>query len=1002
MFMKLKLLMVALFICVQGVLAQKSITGTVMDANGSPLPGASVLVKGTSNGAQTDFDGKFSLEINTGDTLVVSYIGFVTKEVIITSESIYTITLEEDVSQLDEVVVVGYGTQKKAILTSSVSQVKGEELTKDPVVNVTQALQGKAAGVQIIASDVPGQASTVIIRGLGTIQGGRNPLYVVDGVLTDNINNINSSDITSMNILKDAASLAIYGNRGANGVVIITTKKGRTGKMELSFDSFTGFRDILSRVDMVNASQFVTYSNEAALRDLLRDDDPTNDNDTSGFFSANQPYDTNWLDVITRTGRISNYNLSLSGGSEKIQAFFSAGFNEEEGILRDNDFNRLTLRSNVNYKISEKLNFSHNVSAQLSSATPADLGRFTTAYKQTPIVPVRDDQESFGSSAAFNNVGNPAIGSTFREIKERRLRLQGAFKLDYKIWEPLTFTSRFSVETEYRRFYNFEDRLGSFLAQNPTNLEANFEGGIENPARTRLTVEHGNNYRWFLDNYFTFEKTFNDTHTIKTTLGITAEESGGEFLRGVRNNVPLDTNLRFNLNTGDEDNTQLSAGALDVKNKLYSYIARVNYDYKNKYLFNASYRRDGSSRFQEGNRFGDFYAVSAGWVMSNESFMENSPFDLLKIRVSYGELGNQNVAFNVLTATTGAGGFYAFGPNQDLQQGITITGTVQEDLTWETTEEINAGIEFSLFDHRLNGEIDYYERTNTNATLELQLPDVFGFDPFNSHVGEVSNKGVEATLNWSNQVNDKFRYSVGGNFSYNKNELTKVTSPFFNEQRGGFIDNGQYTKQVAVGQPLGSFFLYEVAGIDDRGEFVYADLNNNGVTDEGDRRFFGSYIPKYFFGFNLNIEYNNFDFLLDTFGNVGNKVYNGKKAQRFGNENIERSVFNNRWTSGRPSNTGTIASNDVPLSSNYYLESGDYFRINNVVLGYTLPKNVSGFFDKIRVYASARNPIILKKFSGFTPELAGNDNGNPLGTAGIELNAYPTLRSFYIGVNTSF
>lgn len=984
--------------------AQEPITGTVTDENAVPLSGATVIIKGTSYGVQTDFDGVFQLQANIGDILSVSYLGYVTKDVSITTAENYSILLEVDQNQLDEVVVVGYGTQKKSILTSSVSQVKGEDLTKEPVLNATQALQGKAAGVQVIASDAPGQASTVIIRGLGTIQGGRDPLYVVDGVLTNNINNINSSDIKSMNILKDAASLAIYGNRGANGVIIITTKRGTTGKMQISFDSYTGIRDVLSTVKMANASQFVTYSNEAALRDLLRDNDPSNDNDVSGFFPANQQYNTNWLDAITRTGIITNHNLSLSGGTEKVKAFFSAGLNDEKGILIGNDFNRITLRSNVDYKVSDKLNFSHNLGVQLASGTPQSYGLFTAAYKQSPIIPTRDDQGRFGSSVTFNNVANPAIGASelFHEDKNKFLKLQGSFKLDYKLIEPLVFTSRFSIEAEYGRFFSFRDRLGSYLASNPTNEEANFEGGIDNPAKTRLTVTHTNNYRWFLDNYVTFEKTFNDAHTFKATLGITAEEGRNEFLRGTRNNVPLDSNLRFNLGTGDLDDTQLSDGGLSVLDRLFSYIGRVNYDYKDKYLFNASYRRDGSSNFQEGSKFGDFFAVSAGWVVSEESFMEDGVFDVLKFRASYGELGNQNVPFNVLTATTGSGGFYALGANQDLQQGITISGTVQEDLTWETTKELNIGAEFSLFDHRLSGEVDYYERINSNATLEINLPDVVGFDPFNSHVGEVENKGVELSLNWSDAINDNFKYHLGGNFSYNKNELTKVSNAFFNEQRGGFIDNGQYTKKVAIGQPLGSFFLYDIEGIDDKGEFIYKDINNNGTIDEGDRQFFGSYIPKYFFSINFGFDYKNFDFSVDTFGNLGNKVYNGKKAQRFGNENIEQAVFNNRWTSGTPSTTGPIASNDVPLSSTYYLESGDFFRINNITLGYTFPKNTSKNFSKIRIYASAKNPFIFKKFSGFTPELSGNQGGNPLGTAGVELDAYPTLKSFYIGINTSF
>lgn len=996
--MKTKIIYALLFFPFLIFAQVRTISGKVTSSDGVPIPSVNVLIKNTSKGVVTDFDGNFNIAANQNDVLVFSYIGMKSKEIVIGLSDIINVKLEDSAESLEEVVVIGYGTQKKAILTSSVSSIKGDELTKEPVTNATQALQGKAAGIQVIASDAPGASSTVIIRGLGTIQGGRDPLYVVDGILTNNINNINTSDILTMNVLKDAASLAIYGNRGANGVIIITTKKGRSGKMQVSFDSYTGFKDILSTVKMADAASFVTYSNEAALRDLRRDDDPSNDGDTSGFFPTTQQYNTNWLDAVTRIGKVSNYNLSLSGGSENITAFFSAGFNQEEGILKDNDFDRLTLRSNVDYKISDKLNFSQNVSVQLANITPKSYSSFTQAYRQAPIVPIRDAEGRFGSSVAFNKVGNPVKELFFQDEKQKYFKIQASFKADYKIIEPLTFTSRFSVETENGRFYNFQDRLGSYLANDPDNVEANFEGGIENPAKTRLSVTHTNNYRWFLDNYVTFNKTFNENHTINATLGITAEENRNEFLMGTRNNVPLNSNLKFNLSIGDEDNTQLSGGSISVLDRLYSYIVRVNYDFRNKYLLNGSFRRDGSSKFQQGNKFGNFFAVSAGWVLTEEAFMQEGVFNKLKIRASYGELGNQNVPFNIVTATTGSGGFYAFGPNQDLQQGITITGTVQEDLSWETTNEINLGVEYTLLNNRLSGEVDYYKRVNSNAVLEIKLPDVFGFDPYNSHVGEVTNQGVEVLLNWADNINDKLKYSIGGNFSYNKNELTKVTNPFFNEQRGGDIDNGEYTKKIAVGQPLGSFFLYDVIGIDDRGEFVYDDVNGNGIKDEGDRKFFGSYIPKYYFGFNFGLEYNNFDFSVDTYGNVGNKVYNGKKAQRFGNENIEQSTFNNRWTSGGLSNTGAIASNDVPPPSNYYLESGDFFRINNITLGYTMPENILKFFSKVRIYASAKNPLIFKKFSGYTPELSGE----PLGTAGIELYAYPTLQSYFVGINTSF
>ncbi|WP_055413487.1 SusC/RagA family TonB-linked outer membrane protein [Nonlabens sp. YIK11] len=984
----------------QLVLAQKTISGKVFDNTNTPILGATVFIQSKNTGAQTDFDGEFNLQAEEGDVISVSYLGYVTQEFIVDDRNDYSIVLETDVNSLEEIVIVGYGKQKKAILTSSVSRVEGEEVAKEPVLNVTQALQGKAAGVNIIASDAPGQASTIIIRGLGTVQGGRDPLYVVDGILTDNINNINSSDIESVNILKDAASLAIYGNRGANGVVIVTTKRGKTGEMRVNLDAYTGFRDILTRVELANASEYVIYSNEALRRTYLTDNDPTNDNSTLGFIPTDQQYDTNWLEAITQIGLVNNFNLSASGGSENLNAFFSASFNEERGVLLNDQFNRLTVRSNIEYKLTEKLRFSHNFSSQLATGTPQNYALFTSAYKQAPIIPIRDENGDFGSSININNVANPAIDASneFKEDKNKFFKLQGAFKIDYDILEDLTFTSRFSIETEYGRFYSFRNRLGNFLAQNPFNTVSSFEGELENPANTRLTVTHTNTYRWFLDNYFTYDKTFNDVHTINATLGITSEENGSEFLTATRNNVPLDSNLNFNLNTGDEDETQLNSGALSVRDRLYSYIARINYDYDDKYLFGGSFRRDGSSKFQKGQQYGNFFAVSAGWVLTQEDFMDETSFDILKLRASYGELGNQNVPLNVLAATTGAAGFYPFGQNQELQQGITITGTIQEDLTWETTEEYNFGVEFSLFDYRLSGELDVYQRLNRNAILQIDLPSLLGLDPFNASVGQIQNQGIELAVNWKDEITNDLSYSIGINTSYNENEITKVTNPFFLEQLGGFINNGQYTKKITVGQPLGSFYLYDVAGIDDNGDLVYKDLNEDGVVDESDRAYFGSYLPKFYGGVNLGAKYKSFDFTVDTYFNVGNKIYNGKKAQRFGNENIESINFNSRYTNGRPSNTTPRAFNDVPLSSTYYLEDGDFLRINNITVGYTLPLKEDFFLSNLRVYATAKNPFIFQKFSGFTPELPGA----PLGNAGIELDAYPTLRSFYIGLNTSF
>ena len=982
--------------------SQNFYSGSVVDQNNNPVIGASVFIENTTFGTQTDFNGKFNINAKINDVIVLSYIGFEKQKFTLSEKKeLGLIILVEDISQLGEVIVVGYGNQNKEILTSSVSSINGDKLRAEPIINATQALQGKAAGVQIIASDAPGNASQVIIRGLGTILGGREPLYVVDGILTNNINNININDIENISVLKDAASLAIYGNRGANGVVIVSTKRGNEGDFLFNVDSNFGLRNLSYKVLMADADSFVTFSNEAIYRDLLTDSNPSNDNSLSYFFPTNQLHNTNWFNEISQIGVMTNHNVSASGGNSNMNSFTSFSINKEEGILIGNLFERATFRNNISFKLSNKIDYSHNISIQLANSTPKNFGIFTSAYKQVPIIPVFDENGRYGSSVAFNNVSNPVAQLDLQNEKQRFLKLQGAFNLDYEIFQDLTFTSRISIETNYNRFYNFENKLAYYLSVEPNNTIENFQptdpDAPELP-ETVLSVSHNNDYRWFFDNYFTYKKTINEKHNLNATLGIVAEANKYESLFGSRINVPKDSNLNFNLNLGNnDDGTEESAGGFSEERKLYSYISRLNYNYDSQYILNASYRRDSANFFNEKYRHGNFFAISAGWLVSMADFMENSFFDILKLRISYGELGNAQIpSLNVVRFNQGFP--YPFGSGQNTQQGGTVTATIQEDLSWETTCEYNFGVEFAFLNNKLSGEIDFYKRTNINAILPMELPDTFGFDPFLSHVGEISNTGAELNINWNDKINNDLSYSVESNMSYNKNELSNISNQFFSNQIGGSINNGQYTKKVSLGQPLGSFFLYEIEGIDDNGQFVYKDLNGDSEINDNDRRFFGSYIPSISIASIFKFEYKNFDFNLDLYGSFGNMVYNGKKAQRFGNENIEKYVFNNRWTKGRPSYTTPRASNSVPLSSNYYLESGDFFRLNNLTLGYTFKKSKSKIFKKIRSYITAKNPLVFKRFSGFTPELPGE----PLGSAGIELDAYPTLSSYFLGISISF
>ena len=978
--------------------SQQLVSGKVSDELGNPFPGAAVVIKGTNTGTQTDFDGHYSIAVKQNDVLVFSYVGYTTLEKVVTNTSTYNIIMQPDTQQLKEVVVVGYGTLNKKVVTNALVKVSGDELTKEPVVNPVQALQNKASGVHIVASDAPGAASNVYVRGLNTLRSDQKLLYVVDGVLTDDISNINAADIVDITVLKDAASLAIYGNRAANGAVMVTTKQGKKGETVFKFDSFSGVRDIAYRVPMANAQEYVQYSNEALLRTRQLDDDPSNDALPLGYFSKEQAYDINWLDAISQLGWVTNNSISVSGGSDKLTTYFSGAFYKEEGILKNNTYNRFTVRENLTFEPTEKLTLTQSASLELNGSSPKPYSAFTEAYKQAPIIPAYSADGKFGSSVDINNVGNPVKTLDLHDEKNRGLRLQASLKADYEFSDAITYTSRISIEHRAGKGYNFVDVLRNWLANDPTRTKENYEAKDPKEPNTVLYVSKYSNYRWFADNYVTIDQTFGEAHNLKLTIGFSAEEGGSDGLWGSRWNVPANSRHKFNINTGDDDTNQKIDGSLSDKNRSHSYFARANYDFNEKYVLSGSFRRDGSSRFQKGFRYGNFYSVGFGWVINREAFMEDGFFDLLKLRGSYGVLGNQGVPLVVLTAITGGEANYPFGTNQDVQQGITIDGAIQENLSWETTKEYNIGLEFAMLNDKLSGEIDIYSRETPNLILPVRFPDVFGFRPFLSHVGALENKGVETQLKWHNDKSHAFQYNVGITASYNANELTKVSHRFFEESEGGSLYNGQYTKKVRVGEPLGSFYLYEVEGIDDKGEFVYKDNNNNDVLDEGDRKFFGSFLPDVTAGLNLGFDYKNFDFAVDFYANIGSKVYNGKKAQRFSNENIEKRVFNHRWTTESLGNTGPHAFNEVPIASNYYLESGDFIRINNLSLGYTIPQYAKSYFDMVRLYVTAKNLFTFKKFSGFSPELVGG----PMGNAGIELDAYPTLRSIFIGINTTF
>lgn len=916
-----------------------------------------------------------------------------------------TITQE---TKINEVVLIGYGARKKIDNTTSISSLNAEEVTKTKVLNATQAIQGKAAGVTVVASDLPGSTPSVIIRGLGTALSGRNPLYVVDGMFVDNINNINSNDILSYDILKDASALAIYGNRAANGVIIVTTKSGRGKKITVEYDGFTGARMPLKKVKMAGSNLFSYYTNTAL---------------GTTKFSQDQPVNTDWFDAITRTGTYNQHNLSLSGASDNAKYFLSLSNYDEKSILNGSDFNRATVRTNNEFKITKGIVVSQTFSVAFNNTTPKPLSAFTAAYKQSPIVPVYFSNGLYGVSfvgadgfasptgSSFNNVGNPVAQLNFNNERQKSVLMQGGIKLDMDIIKGLKFTSQFNGEYYNFKSYNFVDSKAIWLAADPTRVLNNTPYPASDPTNL-LTNEKKDYFNWILSNYITYNKKFGQIHDLEATIGMEVSERSGEnVIISQRKNMIANSDYWDIYGTGSDPLNYLDQlvkyNSINYNNnRTNSYFARAQYKLMNRYLVSATIRRDGSSQFSEGNKWGNFPAFGVGWVISEEDFLkDNSVINSLKLRGGWGKLGNQNVPLNILPFATGGDYNYNFGSGS-IANGTTIDKINDPNLSWEITEESNIGLDYEMLNNRLKGSIDVYNRVTKNVILD-QVPlmtsgiSLAGL----SHLGEVTNKGIEVNLGWDDKINENWSYSINGNYSFNKNNLNKLANANVNDIRGGGLGNGQYTKllsEIAVGQPLGSFWLWEVAGKDANGNFTYVDTDGDGKTganDLDDRKFMGSYIPKSTFGINIGLKYKNVDFSANGYGTLGAKVYNGKKAQRFSGENVEYNIANNFWTPGNTGSENPAPFNAVPLASDYYLESGDFFRINNITLGYTLTKPIE-YLSSLRLYISAINPVVFQKFSGYSPEL--NADGNPYNLTGVELDAYPTLRSFVFGVNIKF
>ncbi|MBM3437947.1 MAG: TonB-dependent receptor [Bacteroidetes bacterium] len=887
---------------------------------------------------------------------------------------------------MEQAVVIGYATAKKKDITGAVSSIKGAEIMQQPVLTASQALQSKMAGVQITNSGAPGSAPTVRIRGTGSVIGGAEPLYVVDGVITDDIRNINTADILTIDVLKDASSTAIYGVRASNGVILITTKRGGSGKPKLSYDGYAGVKLMSNKIAMARPGTFSKYSNEAA--------------GTFAVLPSDITGETDWYATLTRPGNMNNHNLSISGGTEATSYLFSVNYFNENGILNDNSYERVSIRSNNEYRVSDRLKFGNNIGITRWNSNNKPFSLFTDAYNAAPIYNAKNPDGTYGFTP-LSDVGNPLAKLELTDDKTWGNRFMSNFYGDLKLKKNLSFRSAFGLDYDNSRGANYQQKYRVSATQKYDT--------------TTLTQSEMEKYRWIWDNTLTYTPSLKKGHHLSILAGHTAERYDGFEQSFKLDGVPFAQQYRY-LNTGRD----AVLGTINYQRPIADYgrresfLSRVSYNYQGKYLLNASFRRDGSSKFPTQNRWGNFPSVGLGWMVSNENFMKNvRSINMLKVRGSWGRVGNDRINPSEFVTLLSTGLSAVFG-NQ-VSMGSTIAEIKDPNLKWETTEEIDLGIDFEAINGHIAGVIDFYNKKTLGALFNIPLPGGLG-DNNNSmltNAADILNRGLEVSVRYNKNSKGPFNYSIGANATFNQNKVLGLGSGL--PTNFGSLRNGEFATRVAAGQPIGSFWVYETNGIFQTeaeidaaphflgaqpGDFRIVDQNGDGKLNDLDRIYVGSYQPKCYMGINGNFKYKQWDLNLDILGNFGNKVFNGKKTVRYGgNYNVEKSVADVRWTPAKPSNTNPRAFNGVPKPTDYFVESGSYLRLNNFTLGYNLPARIAkkSKVQGYRFFITAQNALTWKKFSGFSAELPGGP-----ADAGIELDIYPTSSTFLTGLSIQF
>ncbi len=1023
----------------------RSLSGTVISAvDEEPLIGVSVAIKGTSSGTITDFDGRYSLNVDEGQTLVFSYIGYATQEIVITNQTILNVSLQEDGELLDEVVVVGYGVQKKKLVTGATAQVKGESIAKMNTTNPLQAMQGQAPGVNIAStSGQPGSDMKVTIRGLGTV-GNSSPLYLIDGVGGD-ISTLNPADIESIDVLKDAASAAIYGAQAANGVVLITTKSGKEGRAQVSFDAYYGIQNVARKAKMLNAKQYMTIMDEQALNS------GNSAYDWSSFQSIydadGNVYDTNWVDAMFKdNAKTDSYTLGITGGSASSTYAISLGYMSQEGIVGGKDVSNYecyNFRVNSEHKlfngflkVGEQVSFVYKVNNGIGVGNQYN-NTLRSAFGTSPLSPIYSDNNIYDSPyndtsesdwyngddnpygsmmTSTNNKNKEAIfsGNLYAEIEPiPNLKLRTVFGTVYNSSEYRSFTPLYCFS-----IYNYNDTRTS-VSQN---------------------MNHSVGMTW--TNTATYDWTIND-HSFNALVGMEVYRYSGTYLGGSNGNLKegFDTwgYAYINNGTGSSTTDGLSAsGNPHDESRSVSYFGRVGWNWKETYMVNATLRADGSSRFAKGKRFGYFPSVSAGWTLTNEAFMESTQswLDFLKLRVSWGQVGNQNISnYQYLAPMSSSNTHYLFGTNgyKDADAASQLANNwgaypsrlANENVTWETSEQTNIGLDARFLNGRLEMNFDFYIKETKDWLVQAPILASVGAGAPYINGGDVRNTGVELALTWNSRIGKDFNYNIGVNGAYNKNKVGNIPTEdgIIHGSTNQLYDNSSEFYRAENGKPIGYFWGYKTAGIfqNEReitdwiaagngvlqnnvqpGDVKYVDVNGDGVIDESDKVNLGNGMPDFTFGFNLGFDYKGFDFFILATGTTGNKIVQSYRGHTNKYANYTTSILD-RWT-------GEGTSNKIPRVteqninwqfSDLYVHDGDYLRISNITVGYDLSRLIRNLkvFSQVRVYAQVQNAFTFTKYDGMDPEIGyGTDNW----VSGVDIGYYPRPRTFLFGVNLKF